>query len=1251
MTRSVLRYARELDLNGVSLNDKNSLPFTNDDLSSMEILHLESVGLTKIPREVPLIKTLNHLVLSKNDVDSLPKTLSNLDKLETLIARRNKLTQRETRLEHPKMRVLDLSYNKLAYVPTDIFTMRNLVVLSLQHNHIKTLPGELFMDLLNLQSLDLSHNSIETFPPQIRRLSELVSLSIAHNPLEYANLRTLCALTRLTSLDLSYTSRTLSNMPEQLGELEALEVLDLSGNTLTAIPACLYLMDHLQKLYLSQCAIASFRIPDDSAIWPHLIVLDLRGNGLKKLPDNIGALANLQHLLLIENSLEGVELPSSFESLHHLQTLRLDYNPLQTLTHDMCAGVRKIKKLHLQGTQIKTLPESIYSMWADIEILHTTDNLGFHLPRKPEGIEQYCSADFSRSGNIDPEQIDDEEALEEERDTILSNHKVQKYTNMFMDICDGEEVLGQDCGLRCWSIDNFQPVSSEETLYNGFYDGDAYIVLHTCEKRDGCMDWYIWYWVGMNAKMDKVACAAVHAVTLRNQLQCERSTLRIEQGDEPEEFLSILPVPLNVLQGQGTESSFYHMDEDLLGSLRMYRIYTDTNKSLQMELMEPTWKCLVDDQIYLVDKNDDLRLWYGANTSDIFKQKAKLLVQRINAKERKNMAIITVEQQGFESDTFVETMHAYTLEQDGEMFETSVAKYNEHKEHREYAPKLYEIQIVNKFLKVSQPKSLDGLTPCLLKTNGVFVLDCFSELFLWIGRRSTRMLRAAGSKFVQDLMQSNNRPMYAKARRVTMFAEPEVFKTKFIGWKENEDMHLTHNREPAVNVYTRATPSRRPTPWQNKRVQLDIDIKALFRREKHQMDDIDALETMANYNYDLETMLAFRFSKGNLIRVPETDIGVFYSGECYVFLCVYWSEDSVSTTSITPTNSTHESDCEHDTEVESESENDPEENFEVILYFWTGRDAPSNAWALFVLQHSAKLIDLVRTKYKCELEIRQSYQQRETERFLSHFRRKTIIYKGAYTKNHTRARLFQIRQTSTIITQRTIEIPLDTTALDSNHCLLLLAPNQTGLGGVIYVWIGTHTDDADAQTAIAISSMLSSQVCTNEKALKPHADTQMHHETDVVAHVKNRFVVRVAPEGGEHPSFLKLLMNEDGDVDWHDHKSGIRPALPDYTLKRLFRCSNRTGVFTVTELSQDFCQDDLDHNDCFLVDSRSRVYIWVGKGTSDVVQKLALKSAETFVKDQGDGYPRDGVDMVFAGKETMHFKTFFHGWWPDKDST
>lgn len=62
-------------------------------------------------------------------------------------------------------------------------------------------------------------------------------------------------------------------------------------------------------------------------------------------------------------------------------------------------------------------------------------------------------------------------------------------------------------------------------------------------------------------QLDKRACAAIHAVNLRNFLGAECRTIREELGEESEEFLSLFDSPLVYIDGGRTASGFYTVED------------------------------------------------------------------------------------------------------------------------------------------------------------------------------------------------------------------------------------------------------------------------------------------------------------------------------------------------------------------------------------------------------------------------------------------------------------------------------------------------------------------------------------------------------------------------------------------------------------------------------------------------------------------------------------------------------------------
>lgn len=91
-------------------------------------------------------------------------------------------------------------------------------------------------------------------------------------------------------------------------------------------------------------------------------------------------------------------------------------------------------------------------------------------------------------------------------------------------------------------------------------------------------------------------------------------------------------------------------------------------------------------------------------------------------------------------------------------------------------------------------------------------------------------------------------------------------------------------------------------------------------------------------------MEAFVLENKKFVRLPEEEIGHFYSGDCYVFLCRYWMP------------ATDEPD------TKNEDDEDPQDDFQCVVYFWQGRDASDMGWLTFTFSLQKKFESLFGSK-------------------------------------------------------------------------------------------------------------------------------------------------------------------------------------------------------------------------------------------------------------------------------------------------
>ena len=118
--------------------------------------------------------------------------------------------------------------------------------------------------------------------------------------------------------------------------------------------------------------------------------------------------------------------------------------------------------------------------------------------------------------------------------------------------------------------------------------------------------------------------------------------------------------------------------------------------------------------------------------------------------------------------------------------------------------------------------------------------------------------------------------------------------------------------------------------WAEKQ-ETKADLSALFAPRQPSIAECEAQQLMEDWNEDLETMEAFVLEGKKFVRLPENELGTFYTQDCYVFLCRYWIP--VETPEGVP-----------------EDEESVEEDFQCVVYFWQGRDAGNMGWLTFTFR-------------------------------------------------------------------------------------------------------------------------------------------------------------------------------------------------------------------------------------------------------------------------------------------------------------
>ncbi|HOY28555.1 MAG TPA: leucine-rich repeat domain-containing protein [Flavobacteriales bacterium] len=155
-----------------------------------------------------------------------------------------------------------------------------------------------------VKRLDLSDQALQGFPIEVLRFTGLEELRLRRDGI--------------------------TDLPEGIGSLKNLRLLDLSGNPITELPAGIGELTALEEFYLNDDPLLDLEhdLPTLAKL-PRLRVLHLSGDGIERLPGAIRGLEHLEELYLANNTME--TFPADLINLPVLKLIDLHANPMRPL--------------------------------------------------------------------------------------------------------------------------------------------------------------------------------------------------------------------------------------------------------------------------------------------------------------------------------------------------------------------------------------------------------------------------------------------------------------------------------------------------------------------------------------------------------------------------------------------------------------------------------------------------------------------------------------------------------------------------------------------------------------------------------------------------------------------------------------------------------------------------------------------------------------------------------------------------------
>ncbi|XP_037370985.1 advillin [Talpa occidentalis] len=275
-----------------------------------------------------------------------------------------------------------------------------------------------------------------------------------------------------------------------------------------------------------------------------------------------------------------------------------------------------------------------------------------------------------------------------------------------------------------------------------------------------------------------------------------------------------------------------------------------------------------------------------------------------------------------------------------------------------------------------------------------------------------------------------------------------------------------------------------------------------------------------------------------------------------------------------------------------------------ILYIWQGRHASQDELAASAYQ----AVEVDRQFDGAPMQVRVA-MGKEPRHFMAIFKGKLVIFEGGTSRKGGAepappVRLFQIQGNDSSNT-KAVEVPALASSLNSNDVFLLQTQAEH------YLWYGKGSSGDERAMARELAGLL----CGGTE--------------DTVA------------EGQESAEFWDLLGGKTpyaNDKRLQQETQDVQP--------RLFECSNKTGRFTVTEIT-DFTQDDLNPGDVMLLDTWDQVFLWLGAEANATEKESALRTAQEYLHTHPSGRDTDTPILILKqGFEPPNFTGWFLAWDP-----
>ncbi|XP_022948221.1 villin-1 isoform X1 [Cucurbita moschata] len=407
---------------------------------------------------------------------------------------------------------------------------------------------------------------------------------------------------------------------------------------------------------------------------------------------------------------------------------------------------------------------------------------------------------------------------------------------------------GTNAGLEIWCIESLRVVPVPKSSHGKFYSGSAYIVLNTTVRKCGIPRHEVHYWVGENANKVDSALASDKALELDAALGSCTVQYREVGGQETEKFLSYFKPCIIPLEGVYCPQPQHLKDK----TYRIRLLTCKGDRAVHVKEVPFSRSSLNHNDVFILDTASKVFLFSGCFSTIQERAKALDVAQYIKENNHSGSCdLVTIDDGKFVGDSDVGEFWSFfggyapiprDVPSDQKSTDSSII--------------LFWINTQGKFYQ----KGSDVLNKEMLETDKCYMLDCDSQIFVWMGKHTSVTERKTSIVAAEDFVRKQDRSTGTHLTFLTEGLETTAFKVCFEDWPKTVEPKLYEEGRGKV--------------------------AAIFKQHGYAVNEISEQDFKPCINMQ-GRIKVWRVDGDRITVLPEAEQKKLFTGDCYIMQYTY----------------------------------------------------------------------------------------------------------------------------------------------------------------------------------------------------------------------------------------------------------------------------------------------------------------------------------------------------------------------------